>query len=136
MYILAVMEDWELERLKQSGNKERYLAVYFSAPNMPEKVTRLYIAFPGDQATQGYFEVHEQYGNTVAMWGEDFVAEETPVTDFTHIVGLEPLLSKFIKRVKGAKEAKREKKRKKTEENETSEPRLRPRKAWKGRNST
>jgi len=136
MYVLAIMEDFELERLKKGGVKERYLAVYFSASNMPKGVTRLYVAFLGDSTTQGYFEVHEQYGNTVAMWGEDFVAEEAPVTNFTHIVGLEPLLSEFIKQVKEAKEAKKEKKRKKTEENVTSEPRLRPRKAWKGRNST
>jgi len=100
MYVLAIMEDWELERLKKGGNKERYLAVYFSAPNLPEKVTRLYVAFLGDEETQGYFEVHEQYRNTVAMWSEDFVGEKIPVTNFSHIIGEPSLVSEFRKQKK------------------------------------
>jgi len=100
MYVLAIMEDFELERLKKSGNKERYLAVYFFAPNMPKGVTRLYVAFLGDQETQGYFEVHEQYRNTVAMWSEDFVEEKMPVTNLSYIVGSPPLVSAFKEKQK------------------------------------
>jgi len=115
MYVLAVMENSELERLRKNGNKQRYLAVYFSAPNMPLNIARLYVAFLGDETTQGYFEVHDQFGNTVAMWSEDFVEEKVPVTDFSHIVGLEPLLSKFITQVKKAKKAIEKPKQKKTQ---------------------
>jgi len=111
MYVLAIMEDWELERLKKGGNKERYLAVYFSDPNMPEKVTRLYVAFLGDEVTQGYFEVHEQYRNTVAMWSEDFVREKIPVTNFSHIIGTPSLVSAFKRKKVGRKTSIRKKKK-------------------------
>jgi len=113
MYVLAIMEDWELERLKKGGNKERYLAVYFSAPNMPKGVTRLYVAFLGDFTTQGYFEVHEQYRNTVAMWSEDFVGEKVSVTNFSHIIGTPSLVSAFKKQKKAAKKTSVKKKTKK-----------------------
>jgi len=135
MYVLAVMENWELERLRKNGNKQRYLAVYFSAPNMPLNVARLYVAFLGDKTTQGYFEVHDQFGNTVAMWSESFVEEKISVTNFSHIVGLEPLVSKFITQVKRAKEAIKKTKQKRVETDETSESRLRARKARKERNT-
>jgi len=117
MYVLAIMEDFELERLKKSGDKERYLAVYFSAPNMPKGVTRLYVAFLGDFETQGYFEVHEQCRNTVAMWSEFFVEEKISVTNFSHIIGKPSLVSAFQKRrkKKAAKQRTSGKKRKRKE---------------------
>jgi len=103
MYVLAIMENFELERLKKSGDKERYLAVYFSAPNMPKGVTRLYVACLGDEVTQGYFEVHGQYENTVAMWSEDFVREKISVTNFSHIIGKPSLVSAFKRKKKAGK---------------------------------
>jgi len=115
MYVLAIMEDFELERLKKSGDKERYLAVYYSAPDMPKGVTRLYVAFLGDFETRGYFEVHEQYRNTVAMWSEDFVEEKIPISNLSYIVGSAPLVSAFKKQKKAAKKTSVKRKRKEIE---------------------
>jgi len=128
MYVLGVMMEEHFEHLRTAGSKERNLAVYWSAVDMPDGVTRLYVITPKDDRTRGYFPVHEQVRNTLALWSEDFVTEEAYPADFVHIVGDEWTAGITKKKAAILKEKKAE--------SEAVEPRLRARKARKGRGTT
>jgi len=128
MYVLGVMTEEHFEHLRAAGSKERNLAVYWSAMDMPDGVTRLYVITPKDDRTRGYFPVHEQVQNTLALWSEDFVVEETYAADFVHIVGDEWTAGITKKKAAILKEKKAK--------SEAVEPRLRTRKTRKGRGTT
>jgi len=128
MYVLGVMTEEHFKHLRTAGSKERNLAVYWSAMDMPDGVTRLYVITPKDDKTRGYFPVHEQVRNTLALWSEDFVVEETYAADFVHIVGDEWTSEIAKKKAAILKEKKAE--------SEAVEPRVRSRKARKGRDTT
>jgi len=120
MYVLGVMTEEHFEHLRTAGSKERNLAVYWSAMDMPNGVTRLYAITPKDDRTRGYFPVHEQVRNTLALWSEDFVTEEANPVDFAHIIGDE-WTAEITKKKAAIKKSKKVK-------SEAVEPRVRSRK--------
>jgi len=128
MYVLGVMTEEHFEHLRTAGSKERNLAVYWSAFDMPDGVTRLYVITPKDDKTRGYFPVHEQVRNTLVLWSEDFVVEEKHTADFIHVVGIEWLPEITKKKTAILKEKK--------PESEAVEPGVRKRKAREGRGTT